>query len=226
MGHRAGFQYNFIRLNLECPWNLYGQTVATYSNNFVLSGAAPLADADAEPTALDLFEPIRKLASSGAYLASFSYYHPNVGTAAVHKTYTPSQHPCDASAWNQPYEQSQAEVCILAEGPTDKNTRGKQVYLRKFIHHVPHAVGDGNSIPASAVAGDPLAKWKNGAGPNLLVPIDADSGMQASSWTYHTHLYTRQFRKGKKRKVAAKSTLDDLLQLAGQLAPLLPLIPK
>jgi len=201
MGHRAGFQYNFIRLNLECPWNLYGETVATYSNNFVLSGAAPLPDASAEPTALDLFEPIRQISHPGAYLKSFSYYHPNVATAAVHIDYTPGQHPCAGSAVSGTgMHPQQAEVCVLCAGPTDKNSRGKQVYLRKYIHWVQSDASSPNQIPA--IQATALDKWRNGSGPNLLVPIDADSGTQASDWTIDAHLFTRQFRKGKKRKAA------------------------
>ena len=195
----AGIQYNRIRLNFSGAWNLGGKTAEVYSNQFVLSGASPLADASIEPTALDLFEPMRLLSTSGTELISFSYYAPNAHAATKHVPYPAGTHPCTAAGYLSPNSNlQQAEVCILCEGPTDKNVRGKQVYLRKWIHHV-QSGATGNEHGALA-AGDPLAKWKNGAGPQLLVPIDPDSGMQASTWTINTHLYTHQFRKGKKRK--------------------------
>jgi len=198
----AALSYNRIRLNMVCPWNLYGETLSTYSHMFVLSGAAPIPDAAAsEATALDLFFPISKLSNVGAHLVSYSYYPPNAHPARDHKVYT-TEHPCDGSAFspNNNLQQQQAEVCILAEGPTDKNSRGKQVYLRKWIHWV-SSDGNGNAHPALTLA-TVLDKWKNGSGPSLLVPIDSDSGVQASTWTLNQHLFTRQFRKGKKRKVA------------------------
>jgi len=201
----AGLQYNRLRLNQEVPWNLGSKTVEIYSNMFVLSGAAPLPDlATAEATALDLWEPIRQLSMGGNQLIGWSYYAPNSHAATWVKTYPASTHVADGSAYTgAPTQLQQREVCILCEGPTDKNSRGKQVYLRKFIHSVPSDTS-GNSH-ATLAATDPLLKWKNGSGPNLLVPIDTDSGQQASTWLIKTHLYTRQFRKGKKRKPVVKT---------------------
>ena len=200
----AAISYNRIRLNLVCPWNLYGVTQSTYSHMFVLSGAAPLPDqAASEATALDCFFPISQLSNSGAELASYSYYPPNAHAARDHVAYAAGTHPCHGTAFGTPnQQQQQAEVCILCEGPTDKNSRGKQVYLRKWIHWV-SSDGNGNTHPALVLT-TVLDKWKNGCGPNLLVPIDSDSGTQASTWTINPHLFTRQFRKGKKRKVTTK----------------------
>lgn len=177
----AGLIYNRIRLNYQCPWDLATGGVETYSNMFVLTGATALADlATAEATALDLHEPIRQLSNSGAYLLSWSYYAPNSHTATFQQSYAAGVKPCNGSAFSPTNSnQQQAEVCILCVGPTDKNSRGKQVYLRKFIHWV-SASGSSNQHP-STIVGDPLTKWKTGAGPNLLVPIDPDSGTQAST---------------------------------------------
>jgi hypothetical protein len=204
----AGLIYNRLRLNQQCDWNLGSKTKELYSSMFVLSGTGPLASlADAEATALDLWEPIRQMATYSELLG-WSYYAPNSHAATFAKTYTAGTHPAAGTAWIGTQNLQQREVCILCEGPTDRNSRGKQVYLRKFIHSVP-SDSSGNSHPTLA-AGDPLAKWKTGSGPNLLVPIDTDSGTQATTWVIKTHLYTRQFRKGKKRKPITKVVFEPL----------------
>ena len=196
----AALTYNRIRLNMSSPWDYGRQQPQLWSCNFVLSGAAPMTVfSDVETTALDLWTPISGLTQADTNLVGWSYYPPNSHSSTFAQTYAAGVHGGTGNGLVTSTKQQQGEVCILCEGPTDKNSRGKQVYLRKWIHNVTCATGNQNQRPA--LVGDPVAKWKTGSGPNLLVPIDPDSGMQASTWTVKTHLYTRQFRKGKKRKV-------------------------
>src|SRR5437764_5588075 len=183
----AATSYQRFTLTMNAPWNLAGQTDHDWSVKFHLSGSTPLTIANMEPTVLDLFEPIKKLCDPRSHLARWSYYPQGSTVSSYGMTYTAGQHPCDLSGFVQPSETQQLEVCILCECPVGLNSRGKRVYLRKWLHGVHSAVSVGNT-PPTAAAGDPLAKWKAGSGRRLLVPVDPTDGTQGGPWSYKPHL--------------------------------------
>jgi hypothetical protein len=190
-------------LRFSSPWNLGTETSHIWSVGFSLSGAAPIPDASIETTALDLFEPIRQIsgASGFSYLAGWSYYHSGSTVAYASATYTSTQHQCThigvsaSGAFPQ-----QLEVCVLARCPVGKSIKGREVYLRKWIHDVFSAPSDANSSATVINPTTTLAKWNTGSGPNLNVPVDPTGGAQGGPWVLEHHLFTHQLRRGAKRK--------------------------
>jgi hypothetical protein len=197
----ASTTYQRIRLDLQSPWNLGTETTENWSLFFHLSGNTALTQGDAELTALDLWAPVRMLTRTTTSLIQYSYYAMGSRAATWFKTYPPGTHPGDESGYtgttNLP---QQLEVCVVARCPIGKNALGRPNYLRKHIHCCLGS-GDGNSIGANSGATTILNKWNTGSGPHLLVPVSPGSGVQGGPWTLETHLFTRQLRKGQKRKV-------------------------
>lgn len=207
--------YQRFVLDMESPWNLPGQTVHVWHNKFSVSGTITMSQADAELTALDLWQPIAALVTSKTSLIGWSYYQAESRTANAGATYAPGTHQGTNVAFiSDTVVPQQLEVCMVARAPLpDKNSRGKEVYLRKWIHDA-SAGTDPNTI---AHLNDPtttLAKWNNGSGPHNVVPVDPTGGKPGTPWSMEQHLYTHQLRRGprKKKAPAAGGNLGNLLQ--------------
>jgi hypothetical protein len=205
--------YQRITLDMESPWNLQGDTVHVWHNKFSLSGSISMAEAEAEATALALWQPIAALVSPKTSLVGWSYYLAGSKTSASGTSYAPGTHAGTRNAYaaGLSYGQ-QLEVCVLATSAVGKNTRGKQVYLRKWIHDAAASETDPNSIAALNSPSTLFTQWDHGAGPHSCVPVDPTDGTQGAPWEAATHLYTHQLRRGPRRKKAAAGI--SLLNLA------------
>jgi len=221
MGHRNAAFQAFV-LTFESPWNLAGKTTELWSQVFYVSGTITHNDADAEAAALALAQPALSLANPTSHLLKIAYYPSGSLVSTVNKTYAPGQHPGTGTAYTSGNPQ-QAEVTIVAHGQLpDKNSRGKPVYLRKYFHAVSTSQTDPNALPPLSVPVTTLlAPYITGAGPHAVVPVSPHTGQPAATWTLETHVFTHQFRKGKKKKVAASQSLfDQLVQTIGDAAAL------
>lgn len=193
-------KYRRYRLDMFSPWDLGGVSQTEWSVKFSVSGAGPQAPADLEATALDLWYPISRCTLPGTYLVGWSYYDPGSKVSSGGATYTSSTHVGDGGAYTSITLPQQLEVCLVARCPVGKNSRGKEVYLRKWIHNTCAATGNPNSHNPIASASSILTKWNTGAGPSAVVPVSPTTGVQGGPWSFESHLYTHQLRRGPKRK--------------------------
>lgn len=196
-------RYHRIRLNFQSPWNLAGMTSHNWSVMFSLSGASAIANqADAEATAIGLWEPIRQVsgASGNTCLMGWSYYPSGATIARFTNSYAFGAKPATASGYAGSGRAQQLEVCALARCPVGKNAKGRNEYLHKWIHDVNASNSTANAMLALTNPATTLATWNSGSGPNSLVPIDPSSGEQGGPWSFEVHLFTHQLRRGAKRK--------------------------
>jgi hypothetical protein len=205
-----------VVLTMESNWNIGNELTHLWRNSFYLSGTIDHSQAEAELLALDLYKPIQRLTVS-ASLVGWDYYKRSESVSSASASYPVGTHKADSSGYNGTASamQQQLEVCILARCPVGKNTRGKEVYLRKWIHNVLGSAADPNTVETLNAPSIVLAEWDTGAGPHDCVPVDPTSGAQGGPWQLETHLYTHQLRRGSKRKAAASGDgiaglLDDL----------------
>jgi hypothetical protein len=212
-------------LTMQSPWNLPGSTVHDWHCKFSVSGTITMTDTDAEATALELWTPIQDCVSSSTSLIAFDYYPSGSTVSTEGKTYAPGLHAGTQSAYiDKTGAKQQLEVCILARAAVGKNTLGKQVYLRKWIHDVLADPTDPNAIYGMTSPSSVLGAWNQGSGPHSVVPVDPTGGEQGGPWTFETHLYTHQLRRGPRRKKAAIVT-DSLGEVLKDLAALKTLLP-
>lgn len=190
-----------IALTFQSPWNLPGPT-HDWHNTFHCSGTTALAPGEMETTALDFASVILAFAANTASLIKWSYYPPNATVAAGTKSYTPGTLPGTQTAYSAPGStyRCQLEVCGLARCPVGKSSKGRQVYLRKWIHDIRSLATDPDTIGALNSQATIFAKWNTGCGPKQLVPVDPTGGAQGGPWQIEQHLFTHQLRRGSKRK--------------------------
>lgn len=198
--------YQRITLHMSTPWVRGQGGRQIWSCKFNLSGASALLANEMEPTALDLWDPIRQLCRPETYLAGWRYYPPEGHTATGLLDYTSLQHPAASVAFAASAPIQNTEVCYYARAYLNKSATGKPVYLRKYIHGA-QSSADGQSIPTYSGGVTPatiFAKWNTGSGPKAVVPIDPTGGQQSSAWELLSQLHTHQLRRGPRRK--AKTT--------------------
>ena len=221
-------QFHRFVLTYQSPWNLPGQTVHNWSSKFSVSGSIDMNDADAEATALALWQPIRDLTSNKTSLVAWSFYLSGSNVSKSGGTYAPGVHTGTLGGYSSnSAPPCQLEVCILARSPVGKNTLGKPVYLRKWIHDVLGTLNDPNSHEPLISAANTLSPWNAGAGPHQVVPVDPTSGDAGSGWVLEGHLYTHQLRRGPRRKAKSPPGLSvsDALQDLAALRALIGKIP-
>jgi hypothetical protein len=225
-----------MAVRFQSPWNIANETTHDWNNKWAISGTIVLDQAAAEATALDLAQPILDLAHPHTSLIGFAYYPSGSTVATETGTFTPGEKPGTAVAYSGTGGGiCQLEVCALARSLVGKSVRGKNVYLRKWIHDVQASAANPNSLDALLNAGSLFDAWNVGSGPHSVVPVDPTSGLPGAPWTVETHLYTHQLRRGAKRKKVATltgdSTLDTLIKAVGTAAAvkalleLTPLVP-
>jgi hypothetical protein len=205
-------------LTFQSPWNLAGLTEHRWSQSFYVSGTITHDDVAAEAAGVALAQPALELATSATSLIGITYYPTGSLVSTVNKTYPPTTHPGTGSAYAQSAtNQQQLEVSAVAHCPIGKNTRGKEIYLRKYFHDVAASAADRNALNPLTSASALLAPFNTGAGPHEVVPVSPTSGHQGGPWTMETHLYTHQLRKGKKHKKVAvsSSVFSEVVQLVG-----------
>lgn len=189
-------------LTFESPWNLAGETTHKWSQSYYVSGTVTHNEADAELAGLDLASTALALASLRTSLVGIAYYPTGSLISTQNFTYAPNAHPGTQAAYSATVtDPQQLEVCAVAHAPIGKNTRGKEIYLRKYFHDVYASGGDPNAINPLTPAFDGLVVLNHGAGPHDVVPCSPRSGA-TGTWVMETHLFTHQLRKGKKKKIA------------------------
>ena len=221
-------QFHRFVLTMQSPWNLPGSTEHQWHNKFSVSGSINMNDADAEATALDLWQPIRDMTTNKTSLLGWSFYLSGSSVAQTVKSYAAGVHTGTLGAYvSNAAPSCQLEVCILARSPVGKNTLGKPVYLRKWIHDVLASPTDPNSHEPLVSESGTLAKWNAGAGPHQVVPVDPTSGDAGSGWVLEQHLFTHQLRRGPRRKIksAPGLSVSDALQDLAALRALIGKIP-
>lgn len=211
MGHRNDAFQEFV-LTFTSPWNLAAKTSEEWSQSFYVTGTQTHSDTDAEAAGLALAGPALALASPRTSLTKITYYPSQSLVSTFNKVYTPGSHPGTASyiATEDLCEQ-QLEVTAVAHCPIGTNTRGKEIYLRKYFHDVSTKTGDPNTVGDLITPATVLAPFNTGAGPHLVRPCSPSSGAAGASWVFEPHAYTHQLRKGKKRKAPTASQLTQLL---------------
>jgi hypothetical protein len=109
---------------------------------------------------------------------------------------------------------------MVARAPlAKKNSRGKTVYLRKWFHAIAASGTNPNAHCPLTDAALLLEPFNTGAGPLNLIPVDPTDGT-SGQWSFETHLFTHQVRRGTKKKAPAASNLFDISQLLQDLAAL------
>lgn len=220
--------YQRIVLKMRSPWNLPGETVHDWHCKFSLSGTITMTEADAQATALDLFDPIARLSLTGTSLVGYAYYAAEQSAASFSATFPDGTHGAAGSGYVDLLgNKQQLEVCALCRCPVGRNTRGKEVYLRKWVHGVQASATDPNSLAPLSLAAQDVDKWNTGSGPHKVVPIDPTGGAQGGPWTIETHLFTHQLRRGPRRKKVVPSGLSpsEILQDLAALRALAQSIP-
>jgi hypothetical protein len=220
--------YQRIVLDMQSPWNLGTETNHVWHNKFSLSGSIAMNPTEAEATAIDLWQPLASLCSLQTSLVGWSYYLPGKSVSEFGLTYDAGVHVGTRNAYDIPIGPvMQLEVCALAIAPCGRNSRGKQVYLRKWIHDVTSGTDQPNSLGHIPDPTTVLTKWNHGSGPHSVVPVDPTGGAAGGPWTLQNHLYTHQLRRGPKRKRAATSTTNllDIVKDAAALRQLLGDLP-
>lgn len=194
-------RYHRIVLRFTSPWNYSGETRHTWSVKFSLSGVTALTSADAGPTAIDLAAPVLALVSNQTYLDSYSYYPSGSTVASVSDAPAVGSIRGTHAAYASLTGPQQLEVCNLCRAAVGRNSKGRQVYLRKWVHDA-YCGATPNETGAS-ISTDPslFTKWNTGSGPHSLVPVDPTDGMQPpAGWELEQHLFTHQLRRGVKKK--------------------------
>jgi hypothetical protein len=191
-------------LAMTSPWNLANETTHTWHCKFSVSPTAQMNFADAEATALDLFKPIAEFTAVTTDLYGWTYYPAGSKLSAAGTTYPQGTHKgtalglATANAANAP-----GECCLVVRNHCGTNTRGKPVYLRKWIHNTFHLLNDPNTIGNLQHEPVSLQTWNTASGPHAVVPVDPTGGARGDGWHVEQHVYTRQFRRGPRRKPAA-----------------------
>jgi hypothetical protein len=200
-------KYQRIVLRMESPWNLGTATSHEWSVKFSLSGASGLPGGSQEATALDLWQPIAAITSAHTSLVGWDHYPNESSTHDGNAIYPIGTHVGTAQAWTVGQANQQLEVCLLAICPVGTSSKGRPVYLRKWIHDVQNSAGDLNAHGTLANAATLFDKWNHGAGPSLLVPVSPTTGVQGGPWTVEQHLYTHQLRRSPKHKIKTVTVL-------------------
>jgi hypothetical protein len=211
-------QFQEFVLRFASPWNLGSLTTKEWSQSFYVSGTITHSDTEAEAAAIALAGPALAFSKAHTSLVAFAYYPSGSLISTVNKTYAPGTHPGTESAYaGGGGVAQQLEVAVVMHAPVGKNSKGKEIYLRKYLHDVDAASGDPNSVAPVAGLNAILAPWNTGAGPHNVVPISA-AGRGPGTWTMEQHLFTHQLRKGKKKKKAPSVSLTaEALQLVQNL---------
>jgi hypothetical protein len=213
--------YQEFVLTFQSAWNLAGQTEKRWSQSFYVSGTITHSAADAEAAALALAGPSLALARASTSLIGWTYYDTGATTASQEKTYAPATHPGSGSAYVATgAAEQQLEVAAVAHCPVGVNTKGKEVYLRKYFHDVLAENSDPNTLRSLTNPSTFLDVFNHGAGPHNVVPVSPSKGTEGGPWTMETHLFTHQMRRGKKHKKVMVSTsiFDEIAQEIGQAA--------
>lgn len=221
MGHRLDQFQEFV-LVFESPWNLGSATTHKWSHGIYVTGTIDHTDAEAEAAALDLASVTLQLAQSHTSLVQAKYYKSGSLVSTWEKIYAPGTHAGTAAAYADisGSKPQQLEVAAVAHCPIGINTKGKEIYLRRYFHDV-LAASDPNSLAALAGV-DPLTIYNTGAGPHKVTPCSPTSGHAGTGpWVMEHHLFTHQLRRKKKKKPSANliNQLEDLgLSVAQALA--------
>jgi hypothetical protein len=197
-----------MRLHMSSPWAFQGDTRHAWSVMFSLSGATDLDHADLDATAIDLFAPIAMLTNNTTYFDTWQYYPSGATVASDTGTYPTGTHRGTAAAYSGFSIPQQLEVCALGICPVGKSSKGRTVYLRKWIHGVSGNIAGDSTGGWTMAASSIFAKWDSGSGPNNLVPVDPTDGNQGTGWQLPAHMYTRQLRRGPKHQPAGTDTND------------------
>jgi hypothetical protein len=206
-------RYARFALTFQSPWNIASETTHEWHHSFSVSGTIVMDPGDAGNTALDLAAPTLSLVSPKTSLIGWSYYQAGSTVSDAGGSWLPGEQAGQQNAYAVGAQApQQLEVCILARCLVGRNTRGKNVYLRKWIHDVLAQEADPNSMLGLTNQAVTFNKWNNGAGPHDVVPVDPTGGAQGDGWTAEVHLYTHQLRRGAQRKSASggSSLLSDL----------------
>lgn len=201
-------RYQRITLHMSSPWNEGNVTSHEWAVKFSLSGASNVPTVDAEATALDLWDPIKQLVAGHTSLIAWDHYPIGSATHDQNMAYPPATHVGSASAWSTGGPNQQLEVCVLATCPVGESSKGRPVFLRKWIHDVQNKTTDLNAMGGLASAATLFDKWNHGCGPHNLVPVSPTTGVQGGPWTAENHLFTHQLRRGPKKKVAGTSAIS------------------
>jgi hypothetical protein len=229
----AGLGHWYIEIEKQAYWR--GQNT-TWVNRYVMSGSDPAAaDAATVIGALKTIEDkIHCPAGSGsgvgfvegrAYKSSGGYPFSSVpyNISQALGTATGFGGSCYSSLTQKSF--GMLESCVLIETKLNGlNSRGKPVYLRKYIRGI--SIGSNEGVGNVTIDGTVLsalntavAPWQTGMGGNSWVVIGVSGAQAASAPTAHNFLVTHQKPRGRK-KAAGNSPSGLLLSIARDAAKL------
>lgn len=223
----AGLGHWYIELEKQGYWR--GEQ-HTWVNRYVMSGSDPSSsDATTVIQALhDIETKIHFPVSSGggwgfvegrAYGSGGGYPFATIAwnTSLVPSSatgFTGTVYPSGPA-----YTPGPLESCLLIETKINGlNSRGKPIYLRKYIRALATNIGtstDQLPLPTaflSAVA-TAVAPWQTGMGANSWVVIAVSGRQAASAPTVHNFGVNHQVPRGRKRKTSSSSPLFRILNL-------------
>jgi hypothetical protein len=194
--------YQRITLKITTPFLKQGGAQHEWQMKFSLSGSTAMTQADAELTALDLWKPASHLCSARTQLIGWLYYQAGQATHTYQQTYAEGTHMAtfDAYVTTNTNNNAQIEVVALVRAPNGLSTKGKPKYLFKHVHDIA-CDPNGDAIAARHDETTLLAPWNAGSGPHLLVPVSPTTGVQGGPWAIEGPAYTRQLRRGAKKKI-------------------------
>lgn len=191
--------YHRMALKMTTPFAKEGGAQQEWESKFALTGTVPLTQADAEATALDLWQPIQKTTSPATSLIGWTYWPAGSTVNTMSNGYSIGTHVGNNQYYLTPSTKSpnQLEVVALCRAHVGVNTKGRPIYLYKHIHDV-LSDSAGHLAPPLGSFGDFLAKWNTGSGPNNLLPCAPASG-GTGTFSVAAGLFTRQMRRGSKK---------------------------
>jgi len=193
--------YQRIALTFSTPFAKHGGAQQEWDLLFSLSGTQILNQADAEATALDLASVPLSLATPNTYLLSWLYYPQGSTSNTLGGTFNPSDHVGTKTAYSSPgnTDATQLEVIALLKAPVGHSVKGRAKYLYKHCHDVLMSINNTGQIAPLNPMSTVLAKWNTGSGPNNVRPCSPSDGT-IGNWSIANALYTRQMRRGVKKK--------------------------
>ena len=199
----ASTTYQRIALTFSTPFAKHGGAQQQWDLNFSLSGTQILNQADALATALDLASVPLSFCNSTSYLQGWLYYPQGSASNTFGGTFNPTDHPGTKAAYSSPGNTSavQLEVCVLIRAPVGHSVKGRAKYLYKHVHDPLMSNSQAGQIAPTNPASTVLAKWNTGSGPNNVRPCSPSDGT-IGTWAWSTALYTRQMRRGVKKKAS------------------------
>jgi hypothetical protein len=184
-------------------WNKYEDTYKDWSVKFHFSGDAITGSTAIAAFVHPFLTGFAGLMNSAAYIKQALYYPPGEDVNTWQESYISTNYPGTLAGWSSSESleaSSQLEVCHLLVCPEKISSKGKQVYLRKFLHVGTAAEGSGSSprqdpLALSTSGAAFVATWETGVSSTTNRVTGPSAVNPSGTWSVRPYLVTRQLRK-------------------------------